>query len=361
MRVIFLWSDISGYMAACWKQLSDALGGQLHVMAKASSGATAFDTGLMAGVQWTPLTEEQRSDTNYLAARVRDFDPSVVVISGWAHRAYQELVYRPEVRGRRVVMCMDTPWRGTPRQHMARIVLRRYLARINDVVVTGERSWQFARRLGFSEERVHRCLYGIDFESLSSAAAVRLPDPSARQRFLFVGRYVPSKGIDTMVSAYVEYRRSVPDPWPLVCCGRGPMQGLLAQQPGVSDLGFHQPSEVYRLMADSGALVLPSRFEPWGVVVAEASGAKLPVICSNACGAAVEIVRDGYTGFTFATGSASDLARVLLRVHECPTLEVVGERAQAFAAAYSATEWTRKWLTAFGSREGRPAAGSRPL
>jgi glycosyltransferase involved in cell wall biosynthesis len=300
----------------------------------------------MNEIEWTPMSVENRTDVGYLAARMRAFNPDVVVLSGWSNPAYRKLPRQPEARGRRFVMCMDTPWRGTARQHLAAIALRSYLARIDDAVVTGERSWQYAIRLGFPERRIHRCLYGVDFGGLSSAYDDRSAKPAWPRQFLFAGRYVPAKGIDLLVAAYARYRERVSDPWPLVCCGRGRLAGLLAGQPGISDLGFQQPSDLHRLIIESGAFVLPSLFDPWPLAVVEASAAGLPVMCSQTCGSSVEVVRDGYSGFTFATGDVADLAKTLVRVHNAPDLREIGARARAYAAAYSADEWARKWLTA---------------
>ena len=46
-------------------------------------------------------------------------------------------------------------------------------------------------------------------------------------------------------------------------------------------------------MAECGAFVLPSRKEPWGVVVQEAAAARMPVICSDSVGAGDHLVRHG--------------------------------------------------------------------
>ena len=61
-------------------------------------------------------------------------------------------------------------------------------------------------------------------------------------------------------------------------------------------------------MAKCGAFVLPSRKEPWGVVVQEAAAARMPVICSNAVGAGDHLVEDGESGFVFESGNAEELA-----------------------------------------------------
>jgi glycosyltransferase involved in cell wall biosynthesis len=62
-------------------------------------------------------------------------------------------------------------------------------------------------------------------------------------------------------------------------------------------------------MAD--VFVLPSKEEPWGMVVAEAMCFGLPVITSDRVGAAMDLVKDGYNGFIFPAGNSKELANCI--------------------------------------------------
>ncbi len=342
-KALFLWSDISGYMAACWRALSEATDVDVHVMAYGSSRETDFRHGIMTGIAWSPLDEPQRHDAEFLGDKVRAYAPDVVVLSGWHNRAYRRLPTVAAAPGRRFVMAMDTPWRATARQRLAPWLLAPYLRRIDTVVVTGERSWQYARRLGFTERQITRGLYGVDHASLAPLLDKRLRGGAWPRQFMFAGRYAPEKGVDLLLDAYQEYRATTTDPWPLVCCGKGPLGGRLAGVAGVTDRGFLQPHELHDVMASSGAFILPSTFDPWPLALVEACAAGLPVIASEACGSTVELVRDGFSGFTFATGQCDRLVRALHRVHGSAALPEIGRRARDFAAAYSAQEWARRW------------------
>lgn len=346
MRIFFLWTDISGYMAACWRELAARPGVTLRVGAHDSSSATAFDRSLMEGIDWLPLDSRQRLDVSYLADQASAFRPDVVVLSGWLNPAYRRLPVAAAAPGRRFVMAMDMPWRGTIKQRLAPWLLRRYLSAIDLVFVTGERSWQYAKRLGFSEPRIRRGVYGVDHAALAPLHDERLAVGDWPRQFLFAGRYSPEKGIDLLMAAYSGYRAAVADPWPLVLCGKGPLAASLLRRPGVTDLGFQQPAAVRRLMIESGCFVLPSTFDPWPLALVEACAAGLPVVASEACGSAVEIIRDGFSGFTFATGDRDSLIEALLRVHCSAELPAIGRRASAFAEPYAANAWAERWLTA---------------
>ena len=346
MRIHIFWTDISGYMASCWRAMSRREGVDLRVATYDSSQATAFSHSLMEGVNWLPLNEADRFDSSLLARHVHDFNPDVVILAGWLNRAYRSLASSREFRHIRFLMGMDTPWQGTFKQQLARYALRGYLSHIDMAMVTGERSWQYARRLGFAESHIRRGVYGVDYAALSRLHQQRLAAGPWPQQFLFAGRYAPEKGLDVLLDAYTQYSRSVEHPWQLVCCGKGPLAETLRGHNGVVDRGFLQPHEVHAEMVRSGAFILPSRYDPWPLALVESCAAGLPVICSNACGSAVEIVRDAYSGFTFATGDSGDLNTTLLRVHHSRELAAIGGRAQEFAAPYSAEEWATRWLSA---------------
>jgi glycosyltransferase involved in cell wall biosynthesis len=136
----------------------------------------------------------------------------------------------------------------------------------------------------------------------------------------------------------------VTDPWPLTCRGAGPNATLLHAQPGVTDAGFMQPGQLPEAFHEHRAFVLPSRYEPWGVVIAEAAAAGLPVICSSACGAAADVVKPYVSGVVVPPDDAEALASALQWVHEHQDeLDDLGRRGRQLAHAYSAGAWASRW------------------
>jgi glycosyltransferase involved in cell wall biosynthesis len=165
---------------------------------------------------------------------------------------------------------------------------------------------------------------------------------------LYVGRYVEEKAIDVLLGGYSQYRESVENPWPLACCGTGPMASAVAGAAGVTDLGFVQPAELPRILLAHGAFVFVSRFEPWGVALAEAMASGLPAICSEACGVSVELVRHLHNGLLVPTEDAGAVARGMGWMHEhYEELPEMGRRAREFAIPYSAECWARRWHERF--------------
>jgi glycosyltransferase involved in cell wall biosynthesis len=358
VRVVMCWMGVSGYLAACWRALAARPGLDLKVLFIPSLATpnAPFDPSLTDGLPAEALTGEEAADAEGVARRVLAHRPEVIVMPGWAVPSFRALVDRPELSRVPFAMAMDNPlrtdWRGRMRQTLGRVKLRRFLSRVSRVVVPGERSWQYARFLGFGESQIRRGNYGADVARFRPLYERRLSRPGGwPRRFLFAGRYEPVKGIETLLAAYELYRRrhGAADAWALTCSGKGPLESLIrAAGPGVEDRGFVQPADQPDLWAECGAFLLSSHHEPWGVVIAEACAAGLPVVCTEACGAAVELVRSYFNGLTVATGDAADLARGMSWVHEnYDRLPEIGRRGQALADAYGAEAYADRWMAMF--------------
>jgi glycosyltransferase involved in cell wall biosynthesis len=346
MRLVLCWADISGYMAACWRELARVPGVELHVIAHVPPSGT-FDPALVEELNIRLLTPKERDGADLVASLIRERKPEILYLTGWFNAAYRTVASSAEFAPIPKGMGLDTPWRATLKQQLGRIALRRYVARFDKLWVPGERAWQYARMLGAPESKIRRGLYGVDYAGFAPLYDGRAARPSGwPRRFLFVGRYHEEKGIATLVDAYARYRSTVSDPWPLTTCGGGPLESLLRRE-GIENLGFRQPTQVREIMRDRGAFVLASHVDPWPLVIVESAAAGLPVLCTETCGSAVELVRPFHNGLMVATADADALSRGMRWLHDrYDELPQMGARGRELAASYSAQLWAQRWAEA---------------
>lgn len=347
-------------MAACWRAVAARDGVALTVLASGPSAAAAFDASLMHGMHWIRLSRGDRTDAAAIQSHVGRLDPNldsdVIVIAGWLSPAYRRLaccVAASAGRRTRLILAMDTPWRGTVRQQVARLVLRRYCGQFDAAWVPGQRGWEYARRLGFPGDRILRGVYGFDWKGASRAGEIRKRAGVVPRRFLFIGRYIPEKGVDLLLDGYARYREAVADPWDLACCGQGPLANLLTGRPGVIDRGFRQPDQLVAEIAAAGALVAPSRYDPWNVAIMEAAAGGLPILCSHACGVSAEVVREGTTGHAFEANSVEAVTHAMLQAHHAPHLHALGSAAREAVRPYAADAWADGLLAFVNNLPGR--------
>ena len=348
MRFVICWEQIAGYIGAGWRELARQPGVELLVLA--GRGGTCdpnapYDDDVAGGVPCRLLDRSTLRDPGVIRKEVLSFAPDVVYLSGWSNPAYVKLVYEPRLRPARFVMGMDNPREDTWRQLLGRFRVGRFLRRMDRVIVAGERSWQFAHHLlRVPEHKLSRGLYSIDFDAFATAADIRRQSDRWPKRFAFVGRYEHTKGLDVLLEAYAAYRRVVNDSWPLACFGKGSLGRLVDLAEGVENRGFVQPRDLPAALGETGAFVLPSRREPWGAVIAEAGAAGLPIVCTESCGAAVDVVRSMYNGMIIPTGHVEALTDSLLWLHNSGNqLPEMGRRSQQLAEPFSARHWAVRW------------------
>jgi glycosyltransferase involved in cell wall biosynthesis len=155
--------------------------------------------------------------------------------------------------------------------------------------------------------------------------------PGAAFHIVFVGALIQRKGIDILVDAVREVRRSGRNVH-LDVYGPGATPDYLRQADGVAvhaPIAFGQASNV---IANYDLLVLPSRYDGWGVVVNEALAAGVPVLTSDTTGAGCFAQESG-AGLTFKSGDAMALAAALILLSDDAALRQTLAAATSSAAA----------------------------
>ena len=168
-------------------------------------------------------------------------------------------------------------------------------------------------------------------------------EPVRRAPFqaLFAGRLAAEKGVDVLLEAW--RRAALPDA-ALALAGDGPLRQ--PARPAALVLGPQTPAELRNSYAGSDVVVVPSVptrdfLEPWGLVVNEAFHQGVPVIATDAVGAAAGgLVQHERTGLVVPAGDPAALAAALRRLHADPALRArLGAAARAAVSAYTPRAW----------------------
>jgi 1,2-diacylglycerol 3-alpha-glucosyltransferase len=145
---------------------------------------------------------------------------------------------------------------------------------------------------------------------------------SVRQKyFLACARFVGEKNLLNLLDAYAIFRTAISpanDSWPLVILGDGRLRAALEarrEQLGLNSHvhlpGFSQYDTLPSFYGTAGVFVHACSIEPWGLVVNEAMASGLPVLVSNRCGCAHELVQEGRNGFKFDPFDVKALADLM--------------------------------------------------
>lgn len=159
----------------------------------------------------------------------------------------------------------------------------------------------------------------------TSALRAELQIPPDRPVILFASKLQQRKHADHLIEAYHRLCLSAPGSIPcLVIVGDGEERQRLEARvselhlDGVRFAGFRNQSEVPAFFAMAQVFVLPSRHEPWGLIVNEAMASGCAVVVSDDVGAHTDLITNGVEGFVYPTGDVDALAAALRQVLASP-------------------------------------------
>ncbi len=198
----------------------------------------------------------------------------------------------------------------------------------------------------FPEPEIANIPYHCD---LAPFLAIRRARAAREPVFLFCGQMIARKGVDLLLNAFAQMARGR-----LLLVGReADLPQMLAPLPAavrkrIEYAGFQPPEELPRFFAQADVFVLPSRHDGWGVVVNQALGAGLPILCSDRVGAGIDLVEPEINGLHFAGGDPRALTAALQRcLNEPDRLASWGAASRKRAGDWTPEAGAGKWINAF--------------
>ena len=175
-----------------------------------------------------------------------------------------------------------------------------------------------------------------------------------KKQIVAVGRLVEQKGYDRLIAAWNLIALQLPD-WKLQIYGEGELYDELLEMVEryklLDSVEINAPvRDIHLVYQSSAVLVMPSRYEGFGMVLIEAMNYGLPVIAySFPCGPK-DIISDGIDGLLVPDGDIHLLAEKILFLAQNSTLRrQMGKSALVKAQSFSFDEIMRKWEKLFCS------------
>lgn len=168
---------------------------------------------------------------------------------------------------------------------------------------------------------------------------------------IFVGRLLSHKGVDDLLAAFEQSVMSCRE-LRLLIIGDGPERSRLeaaSQDDGrITVMGRLDFDGVVEALHAADIGVVPSHFEPWGLVVNEMMAAALPVIVSDSVGCRSDLVVPGRNGAIYPTGDIADLSLHLTSLAASRNLRTIqGENSVSIIRAWTLKNMAERVVSAW--------------
>jgi poly(glycerol-phosphate) alpha-glucosyltransferase len=168
---------------------------------------------------------------------------------------------------------------------------------------------------------------------------------------LFCGQMIHRKGVDVLLKAF----ELLSPQYDVVLHLVGREAELNEMKLLLNDVsrkviyhGFQAPEDLPYFFNKADVFILPSRHDGWGVVVNQALGAGLPIICSDQVGAAVDLINEGKNGYLFTSGDAVDLhSKIKIFVDRPELIPAMSSQSREKSYEMTPEKGAEKWLQVF--------------
>lgn len=235
---------------------------------------------------------------------ILQFKPNVINFTGYAEPAALPVLLLCKLLGIKTVMTIESVKSQSENQngltHLLKSIVKSAIFKVTDGFFSyGLNSNQFLFRAGIAKKKIFTFLNSFDkvkFRQQITENRSNLLDQIGEPYLLYVGRLSEEKNLFELIDLMKEL------PYTLKMAGNGPLLTDInkkIQQEKITNihvLGTVAWTELADLYRQATCLILVSTAETWGMVANEAQELGKPVICTEACGCANDLILDGYNG-----------------------------------------------------------------
>jgi glycosyltransferase involved in cell wall biosynthesis len=303
------------------------------------TSSVKWDIPLLEGYEWIEIPNQGSGSESFFGLcnfgvwnliRKGQFD-AIICLTGYIRASFWITFFAARATGSAFLFGTDANSLAPRDSRSWKIFVKQFLwprlySLADQVVVPSTASYNLMRSLGIAEDRITLTPYAVDNDWWKEQSlrvdrmAVRSSwgIPPETSVILFCAKLQPWKRPLDLLRAFALAK--IPNSV-LVFAGEGPLRSQLETEAvslEIADcvhfLGFINQSQLPSIYTASDLMVLPSEYEPFAVVVNEASCCGCPVIASDRVGAAQDLIVPVNPSFIFPCGNVEALAQMLSAV-----------------------------------------------
>lgn len=292
------------------------------------------------------------------------YKPTVLNITGYFDWAQVLLMCYARLKGVRVVISSESSAADHNRSSWREWIKKMIVNRAQAFFCFGKTSAQYLESLGISPAQIAVRNAAVIDENLirerhnvAKLASKPLDREQLSRQFVYVGRLAPEKNLDMLLRAFAKVTAEEEHgaSWKLLLIGEGPERAALealSKSLGIAgDISMPGGFPWYQVpdwLAQSDVLILPSKSEPWGLVVNEAMVCGMPVIVSQKCGCVADLVQNGVNGFAFDPAEQTELeTHIQFFLRHPDSIQAMGQKSIQLIAPFAAGPVARQMVQTY--------------
>jgi len=293
------------------------------------------------------------------------YQPTVLNVTGYFDYAQVILMIYARMKGVKIVLSSESSTLDHNRSAVKENIKSWIVNRADAFFCFGKSSADYLLSLGIKNSQIavrHAAVIDEDvikgnFDNAKNLIAIEKSFETTR-RFVYVGRLAEEKNLELLIEAFKAVKKSSgKNNWELLLVGDGPARKTLERLSGdhilnnsITFAGGHPWYKVPEWLAKSDVLILPSKSEPWGLVVNEAMVCAMPVIVSEKCGCVDDLVVNKENGFIFNPDNQKELENAMQFFVEHPELiESMGKQSIKLIQPFSSKNVAREMVACYKS------------
>ena len=282
--------------------------------------------------------------------------PDVIICGGWHHFTHWlALVYAQMTKTPLLIWSESTLKDERPVSNIKHKLKTWIVNQADGFIVPGKAQKNYLTDLGAKQDRIYIAPNAVD-SNFFTCETQRYRQQKTRWKeklgidgcvILYVGRLIDEKGIPELLEAFTKLSGNKQVTLVIVGDGsRSQYYHSYTQQHKLDNVvftGFQPQSALPQYYGIADIFVFPTRSDTWGLVLNEAMAAGLPIVCSDAAGAAPDLVVNGKNGYLVPMGDVEKLSEALQTLVSDESLrEKMGLHSQKIIANYTPQKMAQK-------------------
>lgn len=242
-----------------------------------------------------------------LIKTIKKVDPDYIVYGGWDNLDMLVASFFTSKR-KNSVICESSIFESST-TGIKGLIKNAIVSRFSKAFPSGKPHLELLRSLKFK---------GVSYITGSVGVNTQFQSPSPKEvdldqfKYIFIGRLLDVKAIEFLVDVFNKNGKK------LTVVGDGPLKFRLNEmaKPNINLVGSVSREEIDRLLHTHHCLILPSKSEPWGLVVEEALQCGVPVIASNKVGSSIDLINDLESGLIFTIDDENELNKAMIKIEQ---------------------------------------------